>query len=112
MILYHWTPRRSMASIWREGLQPDYATGMQPVIWLANRNRSFGLLDCASKVHQIPTRGFCLIRVTIDVKGLQKWRLPGVYRSTLMIPVDCLQWVSPEVLWDCRPHHIVRSPVV
>ena len=109
MILYHWTPRTNIGSILRNGISPQFATGKMHVVWMADKRRAFGLLDCASRTHEVPARGFCLIRVNLPKAMVKRWSMEGVYHSQWLIPPVALKWVSPEVLWECLPLRIRRK---
>lgn len=109
MILYHWTIKKKVAFILREGLDPAFSQGASPVIWLADRQRALSMLSHIATHKGVDPSAMCLLQVRVSVKSLTKWGRGGVWRSWSRIDPVHLSWVNPGLLWDHIPPGMVHT---
>ncbi|HEY7154844.1 MAG TPA: hypothetical protein VH575_12855 [Gemmataceae bacterium] len=91
VVLFHLTPRLNLPSIWRHGLQPCFARGLLPAVWLCCGSRRPWAFDHVSD--QNFTSDIVCIRICLPRSWLVR-RRRGVWTCSYPIPVSCLVAVS------------------
>ncbi|HEY7313423.1 MAG TPA: hypothetical protein VH643_29000 [Gemmataceae bacterium] len=91
VVLFHLTPRRCLASIWRHGLLPCFARGLLPAVWLCCRSRRSWAFD------HVSDQNFTCDLVCLRIRLPRSWlvrRRRGVWTCDRPIPIRCIVAVS------------------
>lgn len=94
---YHWTPRHSLASIAKSGLDPEYARGKLKVVWSCGESRIGWALSHVARHHETAPDDMVLLRVRIDGMPTKPSSWPAVTLVTRRIPVGRIS-VRPTML--------------
>ena len=74
MLLYHATPRKNLFSISQNGLDPKFAKGKSPVIWLHTHSRRHWAILHTMHRHQCSIDEVVIITVKIPKSRLRRRR--------------------------------------
>ncbi len=94
VLLAHATLLPRLASIYRWGINPAYARGRLPVVWLHSPGRSAWASAHVAERHSADPASVVVVRVLVPRRWLVR-RARGVWTCSRVIPASCFVSVRP-----------------
>jgi hypothetical protein len=83
--VFHVTPTENLASIRRNGINPEYHQGKRIASWYVHNDMITWAIGHCSARHHIPVDHLTVISVTVPRKQLSGTSMPGVYYTAFRL---------------------------
>ncbi len=93
-ILFHATPRRNLASIYRLGVSPEFARCVRQECWFCTGALRAWAVEHVAERHNVPPSEIVLVRVSVrrdalTFRGKGKWTCRRAVKSILSVSLPC-----------------------